>query len=368
MCKYKVAFVVVACVICMFTFNLAVAGECPGKEWSLGRAIEVIPTDNESLWKAKLGKCVNGRIVFSSPNHFNAQPTVAELNKVFHTVVHAKSWHEVPAKKRVYYVFEDDWQKWRRKIDGVRPAIISFLLTSSRSHPGPNALVYTPEHPNPKAKNEEVLVLSDGAWQRRAYRIGELYAQIQVRAAGGKMKIGQRIDADHVKFFDVRYDIPVDPSWCPGSAPFNLKELFPGYVFKHEFYPDDEDGRDVWSARVFIPGYKHMAWTPDNPNPQVGNEIILLSENSWQNELYLVGTTYCQVSLQSNDTFKLKFGKIYKGYVKIFNLYRDIPIPANWIRGDPPIKLQFAYPEYKFGAGNDPGGSKDVWTAKVWVQ
>ena len=358
---------------------------CKGKEWSLGRVIEVGPRGVDDsgyrIWKAKLGVCDNTTPKFVSSLHWQQwyeDPDIfLHINMEFGEpepgydeahgeLIHTEPWFVDEEKNRTYYVFESDWQKWhkQRQLAAIT-AINSLLLKKLSSQHGPGELAYTPDNPSPTAKNESILTLTDTAWQR-VYKVGEMYAQIEVRADGAKIKFGQRININHVKFFDIRYKIPVSADWHPGTAPFILSDMFPGYIFKDEFYPEDE--KDIWTARMFIPGYKHAAWTPTNPNPKAATEgIITLSENSWQN-MYPIGTTYCQISLNdANNAFKIKFGLIQDGYVEIFNLYRDIPIFIHWARGDEPMELLFEYPEYKFGPGIDPGGPNDVWTARVWI-
>ncbi len=342
--------------------------ECLDREWSLGRAIEVTPTNSTDPkwppWKAKLGVCKDDSIIFTT-KYFRNKPNSIELTKAFGKIVHNKTWFVNTKKNRIYYVFESDWNLWRQKTIGTQTALSILLLSSPERQPGPGNLAYTPDKPSPTSENEPILTLSTKAWQR-VYAVGEMYAQIEVRTDGtAKMKYGQRIDADHIKFFDVRYDIPVSADWYTGITPFILSDMFPGYIFEGEFYPEDE--KDIWSVQVFVPGYKHPAYTPDNKNPNAADEgSISLNESSWQN-MYPIGSMYCQISLKNDNTFKIKFGVMRDGYVEIFNLYRNIPVPANWTRGQEPFPLRFTYPEYKFGVGSDPGASSDVWTARVWI-
>lgn len=300
-----------------------------GPEWELGRAIQVAPTNSSNSkwpkWKGKLGKCVSGEVSFSTEAYFNSFPSASALYSAFGTQVHADLWYNVSEKSRTYFVFESDWQKWndekeKKNIAGTMSAINSFLLSSTNnvsapSDPNmyPSNLAYTPDNPNPYI-NEGNLSLSTNSWQKREYVTGEMYAQIEVRNDGtAKMKFGKLIDASTVQWFDVRKNIPVSGDWYVGITPFILSDMFTGYIFKDAFYPGDD--RDIWAARIFIPGYKNTAWTPSNPKPAAANEEnIILNEYSWQN-MYPVGSTYCQISLRGLNLVKIKFGIVKNGHI-----------------------------------------------------
>jgi hypothetical protein len=367
----KYALITIIAVILFSFLNSSVFAGCGGKEWELGRALQVTPTGSTNfkdwpLWKVKLGTCVGDSIVFSKQYYYNVKPTSKELSASFGQSVHDDVWHAIPEKQRTFYVFQSDWNAWHKRLQGRLATIsaINFLLTKTpERQPGPGNLAYTPDNPSPTAENESVLTLSQKAWQRM-YREGENYVQIQVRADGAKIKFGQRINTDQVKFFDVRYQIPVSIDWYEGITPFILSDMFPGYIFKDEMYPGDE--QDIWTARVFIPGYKHIAYTPDKPSPSSeGESNISLSEYSWQN-VYPLGSSFCQIQKRSDNTFKVKFGVVRNGYVEIFNVHRNIPVSSGWSEGKAPFNLAIAFPEYHFQGGFDPEGS-EVWTARVWI-
>lgn len=354
-----------ALVVMILSVNPLFADCESGKEWELGRAIQVAPTFTKNkewpAWKAKLGECVGESVVFSQQCYFYTKPNAEDLVTCFGDQIHEVPWHVVPEKERTFYAFQSDWNAWYKKRLTTINMVNLLLLKKPERQSGPGNLAYTPDKPNPTSKNEHVLTLKHDSWQNM-YAVGEMYAQISVREDGAKMKIGQRINAHQVKFFDVRYQIPVNKDWHQGTAPFVLSDMFPGYIFKDGHYPGDDD--DIWTARVFVPGYKHRAWTPNNPSPESEKENnIILSEHSWQN-MYSVGTTYCQVQKRSN-TFKIKFGIIRDGYIEIFNVYRNIPIQQDWSEGDAP-DLSMEFPEYKFLAGLNPEGS-EVWTAQIQI-
>jgi hypothetical protein len=342
--------------------------ECPGTEWSLGRAIQVAPTFSTNpkwpKWKAKLGVCRGGDVSFIQDAYFqHAAPTPEQLTAAFGEAVHAKPWHAVPEKQRTFYVFGADYEAEMSHRGAFVSSVILPLLLTEKREIGPGPTTYTPENPNGTAANDPALTLSEDAWQR-TYPVGAIYCQVNVRLGGAKVKFGQRISDTIVRWFDIRYDIPVDPNWSAGLAPFDLSAIFPGYVFKNAQYPGDD--QDIWTARVLIPGYKHPVYTPSSPNSSAdGENDLILSEDSWQQH-YPDGALYCQVDVRPEGA-KVKFLQKFADRAIPYAVFREISVDSAWTLGQAPFNLLMAFPEYDFDLGFHPIGEETEWSARVYL-
>ncbi len=225
---------------------------CSGKEWSLGRAVQVSyqeDNDAEHRYKAQFGTCVDDDVEFTNPQYFASSPSTTELSE-FYGTLHDEVWLSVPEKSRAYYVLEEDWRNDRTKI--VVTSVIAPLLLLNNNDIPLTPTVYTPDNPNPAAETETPVDLTDKSWQKM-YEDGETFCQVSLRSDGTiKIKFCI-ISGSQAIVFNVEKNILPPTNWMRGEAPLDLSTTFPEYTFKNEMDPGDNE--DVWTAQVLIPGY-----------------------------------------------------------------------------------------------------------------
>ncbi len=351
-------------IICM-TINVYAGAKKCGPAWRLGTAIQVAPTNSQNpnwpKWKAKLGSCEDGNVAFVSHVYFEDQPDASALSAAFNVIIHDKPVYHDEAKNRTFFVYENDWQNDWQKRHNIISVINLLLLSDSAQNSG--TIAYTPDSPA-DITEEDQLILDTHSWQKM-YPVGSLFCQVQNRGGSANVKFGRRVSDDVVQWFDIRSDIAIDENWSYGMRPFDLNAAFPQYLFREELCPNDD--RDIWTARVYVPGYKHQVYSPRNPSPSAKDEKnFSFSDDSWQH-VFEDGALYIQVHIKK-DGAKVKFLQKFSDHAECFCIYRAIPLDTGWEYGMEPFNPHIAFPEYDFGQGFVPPEGEDaVWSAQVFV-
>jgi hypothetical protein len=240
----------------VFTEDLSTPQCSNSKEWKFGSAVQVTykaDNDTDHRWNAQLGVCDGTNVTFSNKRYFSHEPIVAELSAIYGEL-YTHPWVSDEVKGRTYYVFESDHRAFRARIAGVMNAILGQLLLSDEVQPE-QPPVYSPDNPQPDL-DENDIILDQDSWQN-VYPDGATYCQAELRGLNlVKVKFGLK-QADRVVIFHA-LTLPTTVvndwnDWTRGGPPIDLAENFLEYMFTNEHDPGDNT--DVWTARVWIPGY-----------------------------------------------------------------------------------------------------------------